>query len=107
MLDEKTSQTLDQAFGDKLLISLSRFSDLTRISRERLVEFIAVGTLKAITSGSHIYVTRPMAVDFLINGGGVDLPPAKLLSPPPTLSRLKRAAMAYAEKHRKRRRNKL
>jgi hypothetical protein len=102
MLDEKTASRLDKVFGEKLLISLTSFSNLTRISRDRLVEFIAAGALKAITSGSHIYITRPMAAEFLENGGGVDLPPARHMAPPPPLSQLKRAAMRYAEKHRKR-----
>lgn len=101
-MDEKTERQLDAIFGEKLLISLSRFAQATGFTRSTLEDYIAAGTLKAISTKKHVHISRPMAVEFLTQGGGIatrgDTP-----MPPPPLSKLKRAAMAYAEKNIKRR----
>lgn len=70
-MDKKTAARLDQAFGTRLRMSLTQFSALTGFDRQSLLRLIEAGTLKAICTGKHLFITRPMAVSFLTNGGGV------------------------------------
>lgn len=57
-------------FGDKLTISLTRFSNLSGFSKSTLEDFILNGSMKAISSGTHVHLSRMMVLDFLWNGAG-------------------------------------
>ncbi len=68
--DATTRELLDKIFGDKLTISLTRFANLSGFRKSTLEDFIMDGSLKAISPGSHVYLSRMMVLDFLWNGAG-------------------------------------
>jgi hypothetical protein len=103
VLGGKTEIILDRAFGEKLTISLTRFAEVTGLAKATLEDYVVSGTLKAISSKAHIHISRPMAVEFLTKGGGMERPTADGLAAP-SLPPLKRAAMRFAAKYRKKQR---
>lgn len=99
-IDEGTTQLLDKIFEGKLLISLTAFVRHTGLNRSTVEDYIDTGTIRAIRSGTHVYISRPMAIAFLLKGGGTREYPT---APPLTLSALDRAALRHKREHQKRR----
>lgn len=101
MTDERTLQMVDNLFGDKFTISLTRFAKATGFHKSTLEQFIASGALSALCTGTHVRLTRPMVVQFLTRGGslGIHVAPVEYST---TRAKRKRVANLLAARYRQR-----
>jgi hypothetical protein len=72
MTSVKAKKKLDAAFGSSFAISLTRFGHVIGFERSSLILHVKAGTLRTVSRGKHLFVTREMADDFLSKGGMTD-----------------------------------